>query len=113
MIIFLCFFYLVTSFLATKLKSHLIFSSRESRRRKRSLVQQDSIVEPQADDEELPKVDGLRILKTNGPEWFYILLGAVASVIMGASMPVYAILFGEVNSFQSFTEEGDSTEKLI
>ena len=95
---------------ATKLKSHLIFSSRESRRRKRSLVQQDSIVEPQADDEELPKVDGLRILKTNGPEWFYILLGAVASVIMGASMPVYAILFGEVNSFQSFTEEDDSTE---
>jgi len=55
-------------------------------------------VEPQAEDEELPKVDGLRILKTNGPEWLYILLGALASVIMGASMPVYAILFGEVNS---------------
>ena len=57
---------------------------------------QDSIVEPQAEDEELPQVDGLRILKTNGPEWLYILLGALASVIMGASMPVYAILFGEV-----------------
>lgn len=59
-------------------------------------MQQESVVEPLADDEELPKVDGLRILKTNSPEWFYILLGAVASVIMGASMPVYATLFGEV-----------------
>jgi hypothetical protein len=49
-----------------------------------------------AEDEDLPEVDTLRILKTNGPEWPYILLGALASVVMGASMPVYAILFGEV-----------------
>ena len=48
------------------------------------------------DDEDLPKVDQIRVLKMNGPEWFYMVVGGIASVIMGASMPVYAVLFGEV-----------------
>lgn len=47
-------------------------------------------------DEDLPKVSMIRILKANSKEWPYMLIGLLASVIMGASMPVYAILFGEV-----------------
>ncbi len=43
-----------------------------------------------------PKPDAWRVLKTNSPEWPYIAVGLVSSVIMGASMPIYAILFGEV-----------------
>ncbi|XP_059085284.1 ATP-dependent translocase ABCB1-like isoform X2 [Tigriopus californicus] len=46
--------------------------------------------------EDLPKVSMIRILKANSPEWPYMLIGLIASIIMGASMPVYAILFGEV-----------------
>ncbi len=67
---------------------------RESRRRK-SLSRVDSI-NPEPDDDDLPKVSTLRIIKANAPEWFYIGLGGLASIIMGGSMPVYAFIFGEV-----------------
>ena len=46
--------------------------------------------------EELPEVDSLRVMRMNLPEWPYILLGLLGSVVMGGAMPVYAILFGEV-----------------
>ena len=32
----------------------------------------------------------------NGKKWPFILGGGIASLVMGASMPVYAVLFGEV-----------------
>ena len=32
----------------------------------------------------------------NGKEWPFILGGGIASLVMGVSMPVYAVLFGEV-----------------
>merc|ERR1719400_388334 len=63
---------------------------RESRRRK-SMSRQDSIT-PEPDDDDLPRVSTLRIIKTNSPEWPYVLLGSLASIVMGGSMPVYAIL---------------------
>lgn len=50
------------------------------------------------EDDDLPKVDQIRVLKMNGPEWLYMTVGGIASVVMGASMPVYAILFGEVRT---------------
>ena len=46
--------------------------------------------------EDLPKINTFRIFSTNGKEWHYILMGSLASIVMGASMPVYAFLFGEV-----------------
>ena len=46
--------------------------------------------------EDLPKINTFRIFSTNSKEWHYILMGSLASVVMGASMPVYAFLFGEV-----------------
>lgn len=50
----------------------------------------------QPDDDELPKISNRQILKMNKPEWKSMVIGAIASVIMGASMPAYAVLFGEV-----------------
>ena len=47
--------------------------------------------------EDLPKINTWRIFSTNANEWHYILFGSLASVVMGASMPVYAFLFGEVS----------------
>ena len=47
-------------------------------------------------DKDLPEVDTLRIFRMNAKEWPFILGGGVASLVMGASMPVYAVLFGEV-----------------
>ena len=46
--------------------------------------------------EDLPRINTLRIFMTNAKEWHYILMGSLASIVMGASMPVYAFLFGEV-----------------
>ena len=72
-------------------------SARSQKRMKQMISAQESLVEND-DDEDLPKVDQIRILKTNSPEWVYLLVGGIASAIVGASMPVYAILFGEVSS---------------
>ena len=38
----------------------------------------------------------IRIMKVNSPEWPYVLFGILASVVVGAWIPVYAVLFGEV-----------------
>ena len=74
-------------------------STRTSRRSKKSIIRMESEtapvpVVPQL--EELPEVDSLRVMRMNLPEWPYILLGLLGSVVMGGAMPVYAILFGEV-----------------
>ena len=36
------------------------------------------------------------LLRLNKPEWKYITLGVIGSVIMGLSGPIYGIIFGEV-----------------
>lgn len=35
-------------------------------------------------------------MKYNSSEWPQILIGCVTSLIMGAAMPVFAVLFGEI-----------------
>lgn len=37
----------------------------------------------------------LDILKANRPEWLYIALGCVFSVIAGANAPIYALVYGD------------------
>lgn len=37
-----------------------------------------------------------RILKLNRPEWGYVLIGCIASVLVGSSFPMFAVLFAEV-----------------
>ncbi|QQP35298.1 p-glycoprotein, partial [Caligus rogercresseyi] len=54
-------------------------------------------VDPESQEEEQQHQIGfLSVLRENSNEWIYILVGCLASVVMGASMPVYAHLFGEV-----------------
>lgn len=57
--------------------------------------QDDELVDPDT-EEKLEKVPTLQILKMNKPEWVYILFGSIAAAIMGAVMPVFALLFGEI-----------------
>ena len=38
------------------------------------------------------------------PEWLWILIGVVASCGMGALMPIFAILFGDVLGVISYTD---------
>merc|ERR1719422_884331 len=47
-------------------------------------------------EEDLPKVQMIRILRRNSPEAFYILVGVIASCGMGAVMPLFAVIFGDI-----------------
>lgn len=53
----------------------------------------------QTDDYE---VDGtkvkavLEVIKLNKPEWMEIVVGCMASVLTGAALPVYSLVFGDV-----------------
>lgn len=51
--------------------------------------------EPQPEEEEVKSVSMMRILKLNTPEWKYLLVGSIGAVVVGASLPIFAILFGE------------------
>ena len=53
------------------------------------------VVDPET-EEAAPKVSNLAILRMNSPEWPLILLGTAAAAAMGALMPVFAFLFGEI-----------------
>lgn len=37
-----------------------------------------------------------RLMKLNTPEWPFIVLGCLASLILGGTLPTFAILFGNV-----------------
>ena len=47
-------------------------------------------------DEDVDKVSVWQVLKENKPEWIFILFGVFWSCIMGAVMPCFSFLFGEV-----------------
>lgn len=37
----------------------------------------------------------LRVLGLNKPEWKYNLVGSLAAIVVGAALPMFAIIFGE------------------
>lgn len=37
----------------------------------------------------------MRMLRLNSPEWHFITIGAIAAIVMGASFPAFAIIFGD------------------
>jgi len=55
-----------------------------------------SVKEVEDADEDLPEIKVGRIMMKNKPEWGYMFLGAVASCGMGAVMPFFGIVFGEI-----------------
>lgn len=49
-----------------------------------------------ASDNKVNSVGIWAIMKWNQTEWPYILIGSLCSFVMGAAMPLFAIVFGEV-----------------
>lgn len=49
-----------------------------------------------ADEDEMEEASIWQIMKMNKPEWWQILVGCATSVVMGAMMPLFAVLFGEI-----------------
>ena len=56
--------------------------------------------EEEEEDENIPEVSMLRVIRVNAKEWWMILLGAIGSAINGSINPLFAVLFGEI--FQVF-----------
>ena len=53
----------------------------------------------------------VRILKLNGPEWAWILLGVIFSVLYGASQPLFALFFSQI--YQLFAEPNLDEQKRL
>ncbi|XP_049836465.1 multidrug resistance protein homolog 49-like isoform X2 [Schistocerca gregaria] len=45
-----------------------------------------------------------RILALNKPEWAYVMIGCIASALVGTSFPMFAVLFGEVYAILSLPD---------
>ncbi|CAH0548000.1 unnamed protein product [Brassicogethes aeneus] len=45
-----------------------------------------------------------KILKMNSPEWFLIVIGCLASIVGGACLPVYSLVFGDIVGVLSFKD---------
>ncbi|XP_053662554.1 multidrug resistance protein homolog 49 [Anopheles marshallii] len=56
------------------------------------------------EQEEVYHVSLLRLLKLNSPEWHYILFGCAAAIVVGASFPAFAVLFGEMYGILSVAD---------
>ncbi|XP_066999667.2 multidrug resistance protein homolog 49 [Anabrus simplex] len=70
-----------------------------------------SVISAHEDTEVVPEEEGdyevsmVRILGMNKPEWPYILVGCIASGLVGATFPMFAVLFGEVYGVLSLPDE--------
>lgn len=57
--------------------------------------------------EEKYNISVCQLMKLNAPEWRYILVGCIASVLHGATFPIWAVLFGDFfgvsNTFAKLT----------
>lgn len=56
------------------------------------------------DIEDAYPVSVFRLLKLNSPEWPYILFGCGAAMVVGASFPTFAVLFGEMYGILSIAD---------
>nr|CAD7434588.1 unnamed protein product [Timema monikensis] len=62
-------------------------------------LQEDKIVFSSPEEnvsKEPPKSSLLQVMHLNKPEWPYIFIACVCSIVMGAAMPVLALLFGSL-----------------
>ena len=46
----------------------------------------------------------LNVLRMNLKEWPYLLIGVIASIVMGAVGPIFALLFGDVLNLLSWQD---------
>ena len=72
-----------------------------------------TLVDGKKEEDELPKIQISRLLKRNSPEWFYISIGAIASFLMGATMPIFSILFGDVLGVLGYADTTKAREESV
>jgi hypothetical protein len=65
------------------------------------------------DDDALPKVNLTRLFYENRTEWPFIIVGVIASIFMGAIMPIFAILFGNILGVISYDDEQKARDESV
>ncbi|XP_013099657.2 multidrug resistance protein homolog 49 [Stomoxys calcitrans] len=75
---------------------HDIGEKKKSRKKKKSK------------EEEKYKISFLQLMRLNGPEWRFLVVGCIASMMHGATFPVWAVFFGDF-----FGILGDETDEVI
>ena len=55
------------------------------------------------EDEDVPPVSFLKVLRLNLPEWPYIVVGLICATINGAIQPLFAILFSKIVAVRSLS----------
>ena len=48
------------------------------------------------EEEKVPEVTFLQVLKWNLPEWPYMVVGVICAIINGAMQPAFAIIFAKI-----------------
>lgn len=64
--------------------------------RKESIVNNEDVADLIDDALQTRDTSVFQLLKLNAPEWPYLTLGILGSIVMGFSMPIFAILFGDI-----------------
>ncbi len=67
----------------------------------------------QEDEKSVAEIKFRRLLGANSPEWPYILVGLVASGVMGGVMPLFSLLFGDVTAILSYTDTAQARDESV
>lgn len=74
------------------------------RQKSQSASEKDVQDEKKQEDEKVPSVSFLTVLKLNKPEWPYIMVGVFCAVINGAMQPAFAVIFSKIIAVFGETE---------
>jgi ATP-binding cassette, subfamily B (MDR/TAP), member 1 len=65
------------------------------------------------DEQSVPRIKFMRLLRVNSPEWLYILLGVLCSAAMGGVMPIFSLLFGDVTGILAYQDTAQAREESV
>lgn len=68
---------------------------------------ENELVEVEITGEDKKKVSMFALLEMNAKEWPFIVMGTIASCVVGASFPVYAIIFGNMYGILSLDDPSE------
>jgi hypothetical protein len=65
------------------------------------------------DEAILPHIKFVRLLRANRPEWPYILLGVLASALIGGVMPILSLLFGDLTGILAYQDISQARHESV
>uniref|UniRef100_A0A670ZUG0 ATP binding cassette subfamily B member 4 n=1 Tax=Pseudonaja textilis TaxID=8673 RepID=A0A670ZUG0_PSETE len=87
------------------------FSNKLRRCSTRRSIKKSEMEEKDLEDENIPKVSFLKIMKLNRSEWPYFLVGTLAALVNGALQPAFSVIFSEIIGIFAIREPNILREK--